>query len=396
MKKELFEKRNKLLNDYKTLQDETKTRDWTNEDETRSANMLDELETIDKAIEREERFEKIEVRTNDAINRPAVEDRKHEDVSDVRKQYRQYLRTGESRGLSEGTNSAGGFTAPADLARDLLTIVIEQSDVRKYSTTVETSLASIPFPRKNAGPSASWVAEGGTVSSSQSAYSNVSVAINKLAFFTQISQELLQDSLFDMEAQILNDIAIECSRAEEAAFIAGSGTNQPVGLITVASNGVSATKSGTNGSFTADNLIALMYSLKAPYIETGRFFINRQTFSAIVKMKTSGGNYVFSPLGFGVLGGQGFAPTILNRPFSLTPDMPVSVLGGGTGTPYSVLYTDPKVSYRIVQKPTSQLLSIVRDPYTAANTGNMTFWASWRVGGGVVMPEAVAVLQESV
>jgi HK97 family phage major capsid protein len=80
----------------------------------------------------------------------------------------------------------------------------------------------------------------------------------------------------------------------------------------------------------------------------------------------------------------GVPNTILGCSYVEVPDMPNE--GAGT-TPIAV--GDFTQGYRIVDHV---LISVLRDPFTIANAGQILFRARKRVGGAVVKGEAIAKL----
>ena len=77
--------------------------------------------------------------------------------------------------------------------------------------------------------------------------------------------------------------------------------------------------------------------------------------------------------------------TILGRPVIEAPDMPE--IGSGT---IPIVFGDFNAAYRIYDR---LAISIMRDPYTRATNGLVRFHARRRVGGGMVLPEAVKAIK---
>jgi HK97 family phage major capsid protein len=105
--------------------------------------------------------------------------------------------------------------------------------------------------------------------------------------------ELLQDSMFDLEAYIAAEFARAFGVAEEEAFCIGTGTGQPTGIFTADGGEVGVTTTGAN--INADHLIDLVYSLKSPYRRNAVFLMRDNTVSAIRKLKDSNGQYLWQP-----------------------------------------------------------------------------------------------------
>ena len=88
----------------------------------------------------------------------------------------------------------------------------------------------------------------------------MSVGIFEARVTTEISNQLLEDSAFDLAAELARDFAEEFARLEGVAFVRGNGTTQPGGWLT-AGDLVTA----TGGTLDADDLIDLFHSVPSVY-----------------------------------------------------------------------------------------------------------------------------------
>ena len=182
-----------------------------------------------------------------------------------------------------------------------------------------------------------------------------------------------------MEAELSIEFSTQFAVAEGTSFISGTGAGQPEGILTNTSVGSTA---GANDAITIDNLITLYGDLKSDYARNGTFMFNRTTLAAIRKLNTgAGGSYVFQS-GFSLQ--TGVPNTILGQPYVEASDMPS--VGDGT---VPVIFGDFSRGYCIVDRIN---LSILRDPYTQAASGSIRYLARKRVGGQVVMAEAIRKL----
>ena len=126
-------------------------------------------------------------------------------------------------------------------------------------------------------------------------------------------------------------------------------------------------------------LIALWHAVKTAYAIRGVWLLNRNTLAAVRRLKDADKNYVWQP---GLAEGQ--PNTILGSPYVEVPDMPNE---GAGATP--IAFGDFRRGYTIVDRIA---LSVLRDPFTQATAGNVRFIARRRVGGQVVLAEAIAKL----
>ena len=107
-----------------------------------------------------------------------------------------------------------------------------------------------------------------------------------------MSIELLDDSAFDLEEYIAREFAYAFGAAEEQAFCVGTGTGQPTGLFT-ANGGTVGVTAASATAVTTDEVISLIYALKAPYRKNAKFLMNDATVSALRKLKDSNGQYLW-------------------------------------------------------------------------------------------------------
>jgi HK97 family phage major capsid protein len=125
----------------------------------------------------------------------------------------------------------------------------------------------------------------------------------------------------------------------------------------------------------------MFHAVKTAYAANGRWVMNRATLGSVRKLKDTNGRYLWDP-GLGL--GQA-PPTILGAPYTEMPDMP----NEGSGT-FPIAFGDWKRGYKLVDRVE---MTIVRDPYTIANAGQVKFFARRRVGGQVILGEALRLLK---
>jgi HK97 family phage major capsid protein len=139
------------------------------------------------------------------------------------------------------------------------------------------------------------------------------------------------------------------------------------------------------GAFAAsapsDSLFDLIYALKAGYRQNATFVMNRKTQSAIRKMKTTIGDYLWQP----PLAADGRA-TLMNFPLVEAEDMPD--IGAGN---CPIAFGNFTRGYLIVDRVG---IRILRDPYSAKPY--ILYYTTKRVGGGVQDYDAIKFLKTDV
>lgn len=283
----------------------------------------------------------------------------------------------EKKALTVSNDSTGGYLAPPEYVRELLKTVTEISPIRSIARVRTTSARSVQIPKRASTFSAQWVAESGT----RSETTGYTVGLEQLSAhehyaLVDISEQDLEDTVFNLEQEMQSEFAEQFAKAEGAAFVSGDAVGKPEGLLTNSSVGQAV--SGSASALTADGLLTLVHSIKSEYGQNGRFVFNRNTLAAIRKLKDTAGQYVFQA---GMSLENGVPNTILGYPYVEASDMPDIA-----GNAFPVIFGDFNRAYLIVDRVA---LAVLRDPFTQATTGNVRYIARRRVGGQVIQPEAI-------
>ena len=286
----------------------------------------------------------------------------------------------ERKALYESDDTLGGYYAPEEYVADLIKSVTEISPLRSVARVRTTSNRGIEIPKRTGQFSATFVNETATRTETTGYQTGLmQIDAHELYALVDISQALLEDSAFDLESEMSTEFGEQFAKAEGTAFITGNGVGRPQG-ITDTGAGVASVNSGSGTALTANGLLDLMYAIKSDYMNNANFVMNRSSLAAILKLEDTEGQKIFVQ-GMSYVGA---APsTILGKPYILAEDMPNV---GGSAKP--VAYGDFSKAYTIVDRVN---LSVMRDPYSVATAGNIRYIARRRVGGAVVLAEAIAL-----
>jgi len=358
--------------------------------ETKLANIekeLDKYEAVNQEITKAQAEQKnLEERVNsfETMMKRPTSGAKTEQVDLAIKSFDKFLRKGkeslddlEIKALSVSNDTSGGFLAPEEYVRELIKTITEISPVRTVARVRSTAQKSIKMPSRTATFTAQWVAENGTRSETTGYTTNLEeIPTHELYALQDISEQELEDSVFDLESEMRQEFATQFAKAEGLSFISGNSVGKPEGILT--NSDVASTNSGASGALTGDGLIQLVHDIKTDYGRNGSFMFNRSTLAAIRKLKDSAGQYVFQA---GMMLTAGVPNTILGYPYLEAPDMPD--VSAGTKP---VVFGDFRRGYLIVDRVS---LSVLRDPFTQATSGNVRYYARRRVGGQVILAEAL-------
>lgn len=153
----------------------------------------------------------------------------------------------ERRALSEGTDSAGGFTVPKPLAAEVIDRLRARSVcVRAGARTVPMEHQSLAIARLETDPTVVWRAENDAITPSDPTFAKVQLDAKNMACLVKVSRELLADTINAEEAlerAFMGAFALEFDRA----CLYGTGaSNQPTGVGVIA--GTNSVSMGTNGA----------------------------------------------------------------------------------------------------------------------------------------------------
>jgi HK97 family phage major capsid protein len=326
-----------------------------------------------------ERLDKLEAKAQ----RPGG-DGAPDQVSEERKAFTGYLRGGrealqadEVKALTTADDTSGGYLAPAEFSTEVIKGIVEISPVRQAARVGSTSSGSVILPKRTGTPTARWVGEDETRTPTGSTYGQIEVPIHEMAVYVDVSLKLIEDAAISVESEVAMDLSQEFGRLEAKTLLTGDGAKKPLGIMQA--SGVDFTPTGnasTLGSAPADLLIDHMYSMPATYRQRGVWMMNGTTLATIRKLKDGDGRFLWQP---SYAAGQ--PETILGRPVVEAVDMDDI---GSAAEP--IVFGDFSSAYRIYDRVG---LSIMRDPYSQAAQGLVRFHARRRLGGGMVLGEAI-------
>lgn len=193
------------------------------------------------------------------------------------------------KALSEGVNADGGFTVPQEFYNVLLEEIMEQNVMRSIVKVVPMSTNVLTLSMIDHGPDVYWTAEGATKTTTTADFTQPTITAYKLAAIIYMTDELMDDSAFDLTSVLVRRFGQKLAEAEEKAILIGTGTSQPTGLF-VASTVSTRTCSG-NLSF--DNIINLKYDLPVKFRRGASFIVNPNNVRELRLIKDSQGRYLW-------------------------------------------------------------------------------------------------------
>ncbi len=347
------------------------------EDDAAYTKMEQEITDLGKEIARLERQE--------ALDADDGEDKAGRASDDYRKNFWNAMRSkapmpAVTNALQIGTDSEGGYLVPDEYERTLVEALEEENIFRQMAKVIKTSSGDRKIPVVASKGTASWIDEEGAYPESDDSFGQVSIGAYKLGTMIKVSEELLNDSVFDLPSYISREFARRIGAKEEEAFFTGDGKGKPLGVLAATGGAETGVTAASATAVTADELMDLYYSLKSPYRKKSTWVLNDSTIKAIRKLKDSTGQYLWQPSLT-----AGAPDTILGRPVRTSAYMPAIAAGAKT-----IAFGD--FSYYWIADRQGRSFKRLNELFAA--TGQVGFLASQRVDGKMILAEAVKVLEQ--
>ncbi|HEM4248715.1 TPA: phage major capsid protein [Streptococcus suis] len=277
--------------------------------------------------------------------------------------------------LRVGEDTEGGHLVPDEYEKKLVEGLREENFFRNLATVIKTSSGERKIPVVTGHGTASWMDENGLYPETDESFGQVTLDSYKIGTAIRVSEELINDSVFDLESYMTAEFARRIGTEEEKSFLIGDGSKKPTGIFTQAD--VTGPTTSTK-DITFDDMIELYHSLPASYRKNAVWILHDSTVKAIRKLKDGNGNYIWQP---STQAGQ--PDLILNRPYYTSTFAPLPEAGNK-----AIAFGD--FSYYWIADRQGRTFKRLNELYAA--NGQIGFLASQRVDGKLVLPEAVKVL----
>lgn len=331
-----------------------------------------------------------------------------------------YLRTGETsykgrnirdyeravfgpdggKGMHQGTGADGGFlVVPEQDAGPIERLMAQYVTMRQHCMVRTINTSSYKKPVRTSTGGALWgndLNSGGVTNAPK--YALLDYPAQSLYAEPVVANELVEDSMYDIETEIADGCLEDFSVAEAVGFTSGSGAERPYGFLGYASSqyvanaswtfgnigylatgasGAFPTSSGSVGS--ADPILTMEFALKQQYRQNAKFMMNRGTIGVCRTLKDAQGHYVWIQADLA----RGVPATLSGREVIENEQMPDIAANS-----FSVALADWQRFYIIVDRVG---MSVLRDPYS--QYPSIAFKTRKRVGGGIVNFEAGKLLK---
>jgi HK97 family phage major capsid protein len=216
----------------------------------------------------------------------------------------------EARAIyTDGGASAGSLVVPVEFVNQLYQFIEASSAIRRISRVITTNSGEpMTFPRvATHGVGTQVVAQGTAIGGTDPVFGTMRLDAYKYGQLVKVSTEAAADTGFDLLGFIAENIGRAVGRVTDTAYVTGSGTGAPNGIITAASVGATtggsliALGAGAAATFTGnlDSLIRLQHSVVDEYRINGSYVMNDSTAGTVRQVKDGGngtiGAYIWTP-----------------------------------------------------------------------------------------------------
>lgn len=294
-----------------------------------------------------------------------------------------------TKDLQVQVNPQGGYWVRPEFLNTVITRVFETSKLRPFATVITTTGDAVEMPIDDQEPDCEWVGE--TESGSETNTPNIGVKfiyVKTLKAKPRITEQLLEDSGFDVEGWLRGKVSDAFSRKENRAFVVGDGSKEPKGFLTydpwtvqgVYERGkIEQRISSTIGSFEADDLKDLQTDLLEDYVAGSIWTMQRKTFNIVSKLKDGEDRYLLDTESLKT----GDTKILLGGPIAFMADMQAVA-----NDSLPIAYGNFRVGYMIVDRLGIKVKvdNLTADPF-------VKFITKKRVGGDVISYDALKILK---
>lgn len=341
----------------------------------------DRLSQLDNLLEKStQRIEKMEL----SFQRPLFSDKT---LSVKSNNFSNFVRKGiedlSQKSLSSQTEAGGGYLIPHPIVQMIHQNISSLSVIRQLAANTVINSDSLDLLLEKTEAEAGWVAETAERTETETPeLAKIRISVHQIYAKPRVSQKLLDDASINIDEWVSKKIADKFLGIENKAFLFGDGNGKPRGVLkgeTCAFEAdewgkVSTLKTGVEGGFnSSDQLLQMIYALKAKYLSGAVWIMSRAAAFKIAKMKDNQGQYIWQR---SFSAGQ--PNTLFGYPVYLCDEMAVE------NEAERLIFGNIKEAYHVVDRAQ---MSMLRDPFSAKPY--VEFYATKRVGADLVNCEAL-------
>jgi HK97 family phage major capsid protein len=213
--------------------------------------------------------------------------------------------------LTDGRQTSQTFLPPYITSKKYTDAIAEKNIFRKIATSVSAPRTNSDIFTSDCSDFADWVSGNWyNIKEEYAPFKKYRVCCHRLAVITRLEDDFTNDIGFDIEEYLVKHFAKTFGRAEEKAFINGTGEDMPKGILHETEG--AETGLTISDTITFDDISKLYFSVKAEYRTDGAWLMNDETAFLLRTLKDSNDNYIW----------EHSTNTIMGKPVYISEFMP--------------------------------------------------------------------------
>ena len=357
------------------------------EQEARANELLDELKDLNQKRSAAELREKF---ASHAATSKIVAEKREQAIEwrasgEYREQFLGYLKGGRAPEQREIISTSSSSVLIPKLYEDGILKYLDANTVVRNLADLRTGVQGYPTLRYNSLATADYTSawtqpDTGTTArtSIDPAFVEVPMAPVPCIPFTQVSQQLIRQANFDVEAEVMDSLQRQLAKNLEWGYVGGTGTNSPTGIFTVNANVniTTATSTGTTralaitAGITLDKLTEMRYTkLPAAYWGSAAWILPQDSYAALAGLKANNVPLFVPSADSQVL--ENAAPfTLMGLPVYVTEYLPAHVATASTGKNVVAVLGNISEGFSVREWGG---VGMIRDELTAASSARVIF-----------------------
>jgi len=293
----------------------------------------------------------------------------------------------ELKNYNSGDDANGGVFVMPFLDAELGKLLREFSMPRELASVVSISTDKWEQIVMNKVNGALWEKDMAnfTDQTKTNSFNKLNLLVENLHAIAIFSDDLINDSAFDIVSAILTDVAEDMAIAEGLSYWTGSGVGEINGILNAPTaadsfNGIERITTAGSTAILLDDIYDLTGSLIPRYQANAQFKANRATITSVRKLKDTQDNYLWQP------SNQAGVPDVLaGYPISQAQELSATLTTGVEG----MVFGDFRQATKLIDRVG---MTVLRDNLT--QYPNIAYKVKKRVGGGVVKGQAIKILKQ--
>lgn len=285
----------------------------------------------------------------------------------------------EGKAMTEGSDANGGYLVTPEISSELITLREQAAVLRGLFSKINVTSDSLQIASVTGGLVAGWVAELATKPSADLTFGQITAGVFTGAGLGVVSNQLLSDARPSIDGLITSDLAKRLATLEEVAFLNGTGTGQPLGLLNTPGVGTVSLTS-TDEQDLLDAIVEAIVDVQTDYQgNPSHIVMHPRTWARLITAResTSPSTYLIGA-GSTAFGRRGNDPLpageLFGLPVVLTKNVPTNL---GAGTNESRVIVGNFSEALILDR---QGVTVDESPHVYFTSNQTVFRAEMRVG----------------